>query len=429
MMGVIRSVTRPLKMQIFLVGGAVRDKLLNYPTSEKDWLVVGSSVKSMLEQGFKQVGKDFPVFLHPKTGEEYALARQERKISTGYHGFEVDTGEEITLEQDLMRRDLTINAMAMDEKGQIIDPYHGQRDLKAKCLRHVSPAFAEDPLRILRVARFAARYHHLGFSIAPETLDLMTQLAKTGELKSISAERVWTETRRAMAEKSPQIYFETLKACHALADWFPEVDCLWGIPNPEKWHPEIDTGIHTMMVLEQSALLSDNPKTRFAAVCHDLGKGVTPKSEWPSHKGHEKNGLPLIETLCARLRVPKDFKQLAKIVSEFHLHLHKIEQLKPSTIVKLLEKTDAFRNKERFEEFIKACEADYRGRTGFEDRDYPQGQILRELHHECSQVSSKSIIEQGFSGAQISEKIHQSRVKRVKDYFKQLHSSVVKLAQ
>jgi len=416
-------------MQIFLVGGAVRDKQLNYPTSENDWVVVGSSVKAMLSKGYKQVGKDFPVFLHPETGEEYALARQERKVSQGYHGFQIDSADNITLEQDLIRRDLTINAMAMDEAGHIIDPYGGQADLKAKLLRHVSPAFAEDPLRILRVARFAARYHHLGFSIAEETLELMTQLANTGELKSISPERVWTETQRAMAERSPQVYFQTLKNCNALIDWFAEIDCLWGIPNPEKWHPEIDTGVHTMMVLEQAAKLSTESATRFAAVCHDLGKGVTPVAEWPSHKGHEKNGIAIIETLCSRLRIPTAYRQLAKIVSEFHLHLHKIEQLKPTTIVKLMEKTDAFRKPDRFEQFIRCCEADFRGRTGFEDRDYPQGQILRDLLQLCLQVTSHEFILQGIQGAQIGEKIHQTRVKRVKHYLKQLQSSVIQLAQ
>ncbi|MDQ7048669.1 MAG: multifunctional CCA addition/repair protein [Enterobacterales bacterium] len=416
-------------MQIFLVGGAVRDQQLNYPTSENDWVVVGSSVEAMLAKGYKQVGKDFPVFLHPQTGEEYALARQERKVSQGYHGFTIDSTDKITLEQDLLRRDLTINAMAMDDSGQIIDPYGGQADLEAKLLRHVSPAFAEDPLRILRVARFAARYHHLGFSIADETLELMTQLAKTGELTSISADRVWTETQRAMTERSPQIYFQTLKDCSALTDWFAEIDCLWGIPNPAKWHPEIDTGVHTMMVLEQAAKLSYESATRFAAVCHDLGKGVTPMSEWPSHKGHEKNGIAIIETLCHRLKVPTTFRQLAKIVSEFHLHLHKIEQLKPTTIVKLMEKTDAFRKPERFEQFIRCCEADYRGRTGFEDRDYPQGQILRDLFQLCLKVTSREFISQGIQGAQIGEKIHQSRVTQVKIYLKQLENRLAQLAQ
>jgi len=416
-------------MQIFLVGGAVRDKLLNYPTSENDWMVVGSSVDAMLAKGFKQVGKDFPVFLHPETGDEYALARQERKTTAGYHGFQIDTAEDITLEQDLIRRDLTINAMAMDDTGQVIDPYGGQADLQAKLLRHVSAAFSEDPLRILRVARFAARYHHLGFSIATETLELMNQLAKTGELKTISAERVWRETERAMSERSPHIYFQTLKNCNALVDWFPEIDCLWGIPNPEKWHPEIDTGVHTMMVLEQAAILSGDAQTRFAAVCHDLGKGVTPKSEWPSHKGHEKKGLPLIDQLCQRLRAPRDYTSLAKIVSEFHIHLHKIEQLKASTIVKLMEKTDAFRKPTRFEQFICTCEADYRGRTGFENRDYPQAQILRDLYQACVQVTSQDFIAQGFQGAQIGEKIHQSRVKQVNTYLKQLKSSVIQQAQ
>lgn len=401
-------------MQTYLVGGAVRDQLLNYPVIDKDWVIVGALPDELLAKGFKQVGEDFPVFLHPQTGDEYALARTERKSGSGYKGFEVFTSIDVTLEDDLIRRDLTINAMALDENGQLFDPYDGKKDLDNKILRHISPSFSEDPLRVLRVARFAARYHHLGFSIAPETLKLMSQLSDSGELKALTAERVWKETVRALGEKSPQIYFQVLKNCGALSDWFAELDCLWGIPNPEKWHPEIDTGIHTMMVLEQSVLLSDDSATRFAALCHDLGKGATPKDQWPSHRGHEKMGIPLIKQLGQRLKAPTGHIRLAELVSEFHLHLHRIEDLKPKTIVKVLEQTDAFRKPERFEQFLIACEADFRGRTGFENRDYPQSDLMRKALTACQGVSTKAIIDSGHTGKQIGEQIHRQRVSVVK---------------
>jgi len=400
-------------MQTFLVGGAVRDKILKYPVTDKDWVVVGATPEKLIKKGYKPVGKDFPVFLHPETAQEYALARTERKSGKGYKGFEVFAEQSVTLEEDLIRRDLTINAMAADDNGDIVDPFNGQEDLKNKILRHVSPAFTEDPLRVLRVARFLARYFHLGFSIAPSTKELMTELAKSGELKALTPERVWTETARALSEKSPHIYFQTLRDCGALSDWFPEIDCLWGVPNPERWHPEIDTGVHTMMVLEQSALLSKDTITRFSALCHDLGKGITPKEEWPSHKGHEKAGVSIIETLCNRLRAPKEHCELAKIVSEFHLHLHKIEELKPKTIVKVLEKTDAFRKPKRFEKFLIACEADYRGRTGFENLPYPQSGIMKQAFNVCSEISTKEFIAEGYRGKQIGEKLHNERVKSV----------------
>jgi tRNA nucleotidyltransferase (CCA-adding enzyme) len=400
-------------MQTFLVGGAVRDKILKYPVTDKDWVVVGATPEKLIKKGYKSVGKDFPVFLHPETAQEYALARTERKSGKGYKGFKVFAEQSVTLEEDLIRRDLTINAMAADDNGDIVDPFNGQEDLKNKILRHVSPAFTEDPLRVLRVARFLARYFHLGFSIAPSTKELMTELAKSGELKALTPERVWTETARALSEKSPHIYFQTLRDCGALSDWFPEIDCLWGVPNPERWHPEIDTGVHTMMVLEQSALLSKDTITRFSALCHDLGKGITPKEEWPSHKGHEKAGVSIIETLCNRLRAPKEHCELAKIVSEFHLHLHKIEELKPKTIVKVLEKTDAFRKPKRFEKFLIACEADYRGRTGFENLPYPQSGIMKQAFNVCSEISTKEFIAEGYRGKQIGEKLHNERVKSV----------------
>ena len=400
-------------MQTFLVGGAVRDSLLNYPIIDKDWVVVGATPDQLIKDGFKQVGKDFPVFLHPKSNEEFALARTERKSGNGYKGFKVFASPTVTLEEDLIRRDLTINAMAKDDNGNIVDPFNGQKDLQNKVLRHVSPAFSEDPLRVLRVARFAARYHHLGFTIASSTKELMCQLAGSGELKALTAERVWNETVRALSEKSPYIYFQVLKDCGALNDWFPEIDCLWGVPNPEKWHPEIDTGIHTMMVLEQSALLCSNEVTRFAALCHDLGKGITPKEQWPSHRGHEKAGVNIIIKLCNRIKAPKDYVDLAKIVSEYHLHLHKIEELKPKTIVKVLENTDSFRKPDRFIQFLIACEADYRGRTGFEKRPYPQAALMKRAFELCKNISVKNIIDAGFSGKGIADKLHSERVKSV----------------
>lgn len=402
-------------MQIFLVGGAVRDKLLNYPVIENDWVVVGGTPKDLIKQGFKQVGKDFPVFLHPKTGDEYALARTERKSGKGYYGFDVYADADVTLEQDLIRRDLTINAIAMTETGEIIDPYRGADDINAKILRHISPAFAEDPLRVLRVARFAARYAHLGFSIAQETLELMTQLAQSGELNNLTAERVWKETYRAISERSPQVYFETLKKCDALKYWFSELDALWGIPNPPKWHPEIDTGVHTMMVLEQAALLTSDPVTRFAAVCHDLGKGLTPKEKLPGHAGHEKTGVPLVEKLCQRVKTPTEYLQLAKLGCEFHLHLHRLEELKGSTIVKLLERTDAFRKPERFAQFLQVCEADFKGRTGFEQRAYPQAKMMTEALQACLKVEPKTLLAKGFSGKQLGEQLHKERVEKVKE--------------
>jgi tRNA nucleotidyltransferase (CCA-adding enzyme) len=399
---------------IYLVGGAVRDKLLDYPVLDHDWVVVGATPQQLLDDGFKQVGKDFPVFLHPETSEEYALARTERKSGKGYYGFEVHAAPDVTLEQDLERRDLTINAIAMDQQQQMVDPFNGQQDIKDRVLRHVSPAYAEDPLRVLRTARFAARFHHLGFSIAPETLQLMTKLADSGELKNLTAERVWQETQKALSERSPQVYFEVLRECGGLTDWFPEIECLWGIPNPEQWHPEIDTGIHTMMVLQQSCLLSKDTVTRYAALCHDLGKGVTPKDMWPSHRGHEKLGVPIIDKLSKRLKVPVKYNQLAKIVSEFHLHLHRVEDLTPKTIVKVLERTDSFKKKDRFEQFLLACEADFRGRTGFETKSYPQADIMRKAQAVCETISVKEIIAEGYHGKQVGEEIHRQRVSRVK---------------
>ncbi len=403
-------------MDVYLVGGSVRDELLNRPVVDRDWVVVGAEPKDLLREGYQQVGKDFPVFLHPDTKEEYALARTERKTGAGYHGFACYFAPDVTLEQDLERRDLTINAMAKDEQGNIIDPFNGKADIEQKKLRHVSAAFIEDPLRVLRVARFAARYHHLGFTIADETSALMQQLASSGELDTLTPERIWNETEKALLESSPQVYFEVLHDTGALQRIFPELDVLWGIPNPAQWHPEIDSGIHTMMVLQQAAQLSDDLAVRFAALCHDLGKGLTPEDEWPSHRGHEKAGIDVIKQVCARLKIPNKLNQLACITSEFHLHAHRAFDVQPKTLIKLFEKTSAYQQPSRFEQFLIACEADFRGRTGFEERPYPQRAFLRQLKDATNEVDTQAIINKGFSGKQVGERIHQERVSLAKQF-------------
>ena len=400
-------------MQIYLVGGAVRDQLLQYPVKDKDYLVTGTTVEQMLDLGYQQVGKSFPVFLHPSTNQEYALARTELKQGEGYTGFICNFSPEITLEQDLIRRDLTINAMAQDQNGEIIDPYKGQQDLANKTLRHVSPAFVEDPLRVLRVARFAARYHHLGFTVAPETLDLMAEIADSGELNTLVAERVWQETQSALAEQSPHIYFQVLRDCNALAQVFPELDKLWGVPNPEKWHPEIDSGVHTLMVLEQASFLSESLPMRFAALTHDLGKALTPPEKWPSHHGHEKKGLAPIKALCNRIKAPNEFRELSLLVSEYHTHCHKAFELKASTIIRLFDSLDVWRKPERFELFLLACTADMRGRTGFENKDYPQADYLAKCYQEASTVAVQDIVKKGYQGAQIREQLTLSRIEKV----------------
>lgn len=396
-------------MQIYLVGGAVRDQLLHYPVKDRDYLVTGATIEQMQDLGYQQVGKSFPVFLHPHTHQEYALARTELKQGEGYTGFICDFSPDITLEQDLIRRDLTINAMAQDQDGHVIDPYNGQQDLADKLLRHVSPAFVEDPLRVLRVARFAARYHHLGFRVAPQTMALMQQIADSGELATLVAERVWQETQSALSEQSPHIYFSVLRQCQALHHVFPELDALWGVPNPAKWHPEIDSGVHTLMVLEQAAKLSDSLVMRFAALTHDLGKALTPQEKWPSHHGHEKKGLKPIKALCARIKAPNEFRELALLVSEYHSHCHRAFDLKASTIVSLFDSLDVWRKPERFERFLLTCTADLKGRTGFEDKAYPQADYLRKCHQGASQVAVQDIVKQGFKGAAIREQLYIER--------------------
>ena len=392
-------------MKIYRVGGAVRDKLLNYPSDENDWVVVGATPEKMAELNYVPVGSDFPVFIHPETGEEYALARTERKSGHGYQGFIFHAEQDVSLEQDLVRRDLTINAMAEDADGSIIDPYGGQRDLNDLVLRHVSDAFTEDPLRVLRVARFAARYLHLGFVIAPETLELMSSITDSGELDYLVAERVWKETERALGERSPDIYIKTLRDCGALKALLPEVDCLFGVPQRADYHPEIDTGIHTLMALQQSVRLSDSSAIRFAVLVHDLGKGITPDDVLPSHTGHEERGVSLVNNLCDRLKVPNHFRQLALAVTEYHLMCHKALQLEPESVVKLLRGTGALKSSERLEEFILCCEADARGRKGYEERDYPPASFLRTALEKVSAVSIADLVESGVEGAEIGRQL------------------------
>lgn len=400
-------------MEIYLVGGAVRDKLLNRPVRERDWVVVGGTAETLEAQGYRKVGKSFPVFLHPATGEEYALARTETKTAPGYHGFEVYAGTDVTLEDDLLRRDLTINAIAESEDGSLIDPYGGRADIDGRILRHVSAAFSEDPLRILRLARFAARFHDLGFTVAPETIDLMRAMVANGELSTLVAERVWKETATALSETRPDVYIQVLRDCGALKVVFPEIDCLFGVPQPEKWHPEIDTGVHVLMVMRLAATLSDSLDVRFAAMMHDLGKGNTDPKYWPSHHGHEKRGLKLIDALCDRLAVPNRCRELALHVCHYHTIVHRAAELRPETVLSLLEKTDAFRRPDRFEEFLLACEADARGRTGREEEPYAQSDILRAAFAAAINVDKATISAQGLSGPEFGAALRSERLSAV----------------
>lgn len=398
-------------MKVYLVGGAVRDSLLGLPSQEKDWVVVGATAQQMQALHYKKVGKDFPVFLHPKTQEEYALARTERKSAPGYYGFQCDFSPEVTLEEDLARRDLTINAMAMDESGLIIDPYDGQADLKARVLRHVSPAFIEDPVRVLRVARFAARYHHLGFRVADETRQLMYQMVKAGELNHLVPERVWQEWYKSLQEKNPEVFISVLRSCGALAVILPELDALFGVPNPQKYHPEIDSGVHCLQVLERAAGLSELPAVRFAALIHDLGKALTPQGMWPKHHGHDESGVPVIEALCKRLHVPNEFRQLAVASSRHHLNIHRAFELRAKTIVKMLEQTDAFRRPELFAQLLLVSQADA-------EREYPQKAFWEEALLLCNQVAVKPILDMGFTGQAIKDKLHQQRVACIEPFIK-----------
>jgi tRNA nucleotidyltransferase (CCA-adding enzyme) len=400
-------------MDVYLVGGAVRDALLGYPTSERDWVVVGASPQEMLEQGYQQVGKDFPVFLHPETKDEYALARTERKWGHGYTGFAVHCDPCVTLEQDLLRRDLTVNAMARTESGEIIDPYGGQRDLAAQVLRHVSDAFVEDPLRVLRTARFAARYAHLGFTVAPETMELMASIVRQDELAHLPAERIWVELERALGEPNPEVFVRVLRDCGALAGLLPEVDALFGVPQTAQHHPEIDTGIHTLMTLQQAAKLTSATDVRFALLVHDLGKGSTPASEWPRHIAHEQRGLKLVKGVCKRLKAPGQHRDLALKVCEYHTHCHRALELRGKTLLKLLNATDALRRPDRFEAFLLACEADARGREGLEQREYPQADYLRRALCIAQDVTAAHFDGQGIEGKALGEAITAERVRQL----------------
>jgi len=406
-------------MKTYLVGGAVRDTLLGLPIRERDWVVLGETPESMVKHGFRPVGKDFPVFLHPNNNEEYALARTERKTAPGYKGFAIHADPEVSLEQDLIRRDLTINAIAMAPDGQLIDPYGGQCDLQARVFRHISPAFAEDPVRILRVARFAARYQHLGFSLAAETNALMQDMVAAGEADMLVPERVWAELVRALSEPSPSAFFYTLRNCGALARVFPELDALFGVPQPARYHPEIDTGIHSLMSLEQAALLSKSLEVRFAALVHDLGKALSPKENLPHHYNHELSGLPVLAAMCERLRAPTAFKTLAMHVMHYHTHCHKALELRAATLTDTLTALNAFKPHNHLHLFLLACEADAKGRTGFENAPYPQAELFKRAAEAGAAVDTSAILASTLQGPAIGAAIRQLRVKAVADVIKQ----------
>ncbi|WP_303964170.1 multifunctional CCA addition/repair protein [Succinatimonas hippei] len=407
-------------MQEYLVGGAVRDQLLKIEGADRDHVVVGSTPQEMLSLGFTQVGNDFPVFIHPKTGEEYALARTEKKQGHGYTGFICSFGKDVTLEEDLLRRDLTINAMAMDKSGQIIDPYGGLIDLNNRVLRHISPSFKEDPLRVLRVARFAAKLHYLGFYVADETLLLMQEMTQSGELSSLTPERVWIETQKALNTSDPHIFFIILKKVGALKVIFPEVDALFGVPGPKRWHPEIDSGIHTLMTLRRISLETSDPKTRFAMLCHDLGKALTPKNEWPHHRNHCALGVEPLKQLCKRLKVPKDYEELAYIVVFHHSYMHHLYRNGAEGIVNLLDKLDAWRRPQRIKPFVQCCKCDFLGRKGFENRPFPRADYFLAIFSLCLSVKAGEFISLGYTGKDIGIKMHEKRVELVKDFMKML---------
>jgi tRNA nucleotidyltransferase (CCA-adding enzyme) len=402
-------------MQVYLVGGAVRDELLGLPVRERDWCVVGSTPGEMRARGFRQVGKDFPVFLHPESGEEYALARTERKTAPGYRGFAFDFSPDVSLEDDLLRRDLTINAIARKDDGELVDPHGGVRDLDMRILRHVSDAFSEDPVRILRVAKFAARFHSHGFAIADETRTLMRRIVDDGEADALVPDRVWKETENALLADNARVFFESLRDCGALAVVYPEVDSLFGVPQPEKWHPEIDTGLHTMMVLDQAERLSPELDVRFACLVHDLGKATTPAYRLPSHPGHEKRGSKLIGGLAERLPVPRACRDLGQLVAEYHTQCHRAFELRPKTLLRLLEAADAFRRPERFGKFLLACEADARGRAGLEDREYGQAEYLRGAFAAASNVDAAEVA-RASAATDVGGAVRRARHKAVRSY-------------
>jgi len=398
------------RMQVYLVGGAIRDELLGIPARERDWVVVGATPEDLAKLGYLPVGREFPVFLHPQTKEEYALARLESKVAPGYRGFSTRFSPDVTLEEDLKRRDLTINAIAQTASGELIDPYGGEDDLRKGVLRHVSEAFVEDPVRVLRVARFAARFADRGFSIAPETRALMQDMVRSGEVNALVPERVWQETERALGEARPELFFSTLRDCGALEVIFPEIAALYGVPQPARWHPEIDTGVHVMLALQCAVRLGASTAVRFAVLMHDLGKAITPRDLWPSHHGHEEAGVVLIEALASRLRVPKEHAELAILTARHHGLVHRALELKPATILGLLEKTDALRRPERFRALLLACEADARGRTGLEDRAYPQADLLARAQETAAAVTLLTEERLGLGGEEIKEHLREKRV-------------------
>jgi len=398
-------------VKIYRVGGSVRDELLGLPVKDHDYVVVGSDAEEMVRLGFRPVGKDFPVFLHPETNDEYALARTERKTARGYKGFSIYAAPDVTLEQDLARRDLTINAMARDSHGTLIDPHGGAHDLKAKVLRHVGPAFVEDPVRVLRVARFAARFL---FEIAPATLELMRTMVTAGEVDHLVPERVWQELSGGLMERRPSLMIKALRDCGALARILPELDALFGVPQPPQHHPEVDTGLHTLLVVDHATTRGFPLAVRFAALMHDLGKGATPREEWPSHIGHEARGVELIEHVCERLRVPTDCRELAVLDALYHGEIHRAQELRPATIVKLLEKTDAFRRPERFELLLDACACDFHGRPGFETLPYEPAVLLRKAFAAARAVDAGVIAREQTEAAKIAAAVHEARVHAVR---------------
>ncbi len=397
-------------MKVYQVGGAVRDRLLGRPVSDRDWVVVGATPEELIARAYRPIGRDFPVFLHPETHEEYALARTERKTAPGYQGFVFRSSPEVTLEDDLRRRDLTINAMAEDQEGRLIDPYGGRADLAAGILRHVSPAFVEDPVRLLRIARFAAR---LGFRVADETLALLREMVAAGEIDALVPERVFAELERALREPEPRRFFEVLRACGALDVLFPELARLWGVPQPARYHPEIDTGLHTLLVLDQATRLSPDPRVRFAALVHDLGKGTTPSEQWPSHRGHEERSVASIHALCDRYRVPNDYRDLAVAVARYHGHCHRALELRPGTVYKTLAALDVLRRPERLDGFLRACEADARGRAGLADRPYPQAEFLRRASSAARAVGTEPLLERGLSGEALGRELERLRIEAI----------------
>ncbi len=405
-------------LKSYLVGGAVRDQLLGLPVKDRDYVVVGASPQDMLAQGYLPVGKDFPVFLHPDSKDEYALARTERKTAKGYHGFVFNTDRSVTLEQDLLRRDLTINAIAMDAAGHIHDPCGGQQDLQDRVLRHVSPAFAEDPVRVLRVARFMSRYQHLGFTVHPDTMQLMKQLVASGEVDALVPERVWQEIKNSLNQATPSAFFLTLRECGALEVLLPEIDCMFGIPQTKMWHPEVDTGLHAMLAIDQAKDLDND--VAYAVMVHDLGKGITPKEILPSHRGHEAAGVPLVKAVSDRLKVPKHYKKLAVLVCQWHLQSHTIKELRAETVEKLFSRLNAYRQPKVLEKFLQACEADATGRWGEEFKHYPQANYTRQLFKAARHVNKQPLFEQGYQGHELGEQIRQLRVAAIQSSKQQL---------